>query len=180
MSSNDRKPTIKQESGRSEKSKQRSGQRWYNNTLWNTNQAAKFKGKTDKLEGFIYDVGVANQAHLFATTTKEVSEYAERNLMESQDIRLAIEKVQHVIFTLLTKRSATGCLDIAAVEIIYKTDLMGSSREKMLTGRTNPQCTQSYLANVPNQCVPRLKGISALTQSSRIQMWLLFFFSFET
>ena len=125
MLSNNRKPTIKQESGSSEKSKQRSGQHRYNNTRRNTNHVPKFKGKTNELEGFIYNVGVANQSHIFATTTKEVSKYAGHNLKESQDIRLAIEKVQDATFTLPTKRSARGGLDNAAVDIIYKTELDG-------------------------------------------------------
>ena len=70
-------------------------------------------------------MGVTNQAHLFRNTTKEVSEYAGHTLKESHDILLAIKKVEDVKYELPTNRAATGGLDNAAVEIIYKTELDG-------------------------------------------------------
>ena len=126
MASQDKKPVIKQESQSQDKSRrQGGGQRRNQGPRRAPNTSAKFKGKTEDLEGHIYNVGVSNQAHLFATTTKEISEYAGRNLKESQDIRLAIEKVEDVTFTIPTKHALGGGLDTTAVDIIYKTKLDG-------------------------------------------------------
>ena len=128
MTSQDKKPAIKQEGQNQDNSKSRrrgGAQRRGQSNRRATNATAKFKGKTEELEGHIYDAGVSNQAYLFASTTKEVSEYAGRKLKESQDIRLAIEKVEDVTFTIPSKRPTGGGLDTAAVEIIYKTELDG-------------------------------------------------------
>ena len=77
MSSSSKKPVIVKHEGRTDKNKQRRGRRFQNarrNTV-----SDKFKGKTEELEGHIYNVGVANQSQLFASTTKEIGEYAGRN-----------------------------------------------------------------------------------------------------
>ena len=57
----------------------------------NSTYKTKFKGKTAALEGFIYDIGVGNQAYLLIKTTKEIAEYTERIYKESLQIRKAIE-----------------------------------------------------------------------------------------
>ena len=46
----------------------------------------KFEGKTEELKGFIYDIGVENQADLFMKTTKEIAEYAGRHCKQGLDI----------------------------------------------------------------------------------------------
>ena len=55
-----------------------------------------FKGDTEGLEGHIYNVGVKNQAELFANTTKKIFSYSGRNYNESQDIRIALETIAEV------------------------------------------------------------------------------------
>ena len=56
-----------------------------------TQAQLKFKGKTKNLKGHVFDVGVTNQAQLFANTTKEIAEYTGRTTKESQDIQNGIE-----------------------------------------------------------------------------------------
>ena len=118
--SSNKKPTVKQE----EKPRRHGGARRYNNTRRPVT-ALKFKGKMDDLEGHVFNVGVANQSQLFENTTKEIAEYAGRSLKESQDIRLTIEKVEDITFTIPKKRPTTTDLDSEAVKIIYKTELDG-------------------------------------------------------
>ena len=65
----------------------------------------KFKGKTENLAGFIYDVGVGNQADLFMKTTIELAEYAERNCKDSLDIRSAIESLTEVSIAIPQERN---------------------------------------------------------------------------
>ena len=64
---------------------------------------SKNVGKTEELDGFMYDVGSNSQAQLFTDTTREIAEYAGRNLKESQDIRRAIENLVEMTFTLPTR-----------------------------------------------------------------------------
>ena len=80
-------------------------------------------GKTEGLEKHIYDISVSNQTQLFSNITKEISEYAGRTLKESQDIRLAIEKIEDVTFDVPTKRTVTTALDTNTINIIYKTEI---------------------------------------------------------
>ena len=90
MTNLEKKPSVKQE-GNHDKSKRRNGARRYK-IVQRAVTASEFKGKTNDLEGHIFDVGVANQSQLFATTIKEVAEYAGRTLKESQDICVAMKK----------------------------------------------------------------------------------------
>ena len=50
-----------------------------------------FKGRISKLENYIYDVGVQNQANMFTNTTKEVANYAGRHCKDPRDIWNALE-----------------------------------------------------------------------------------------
>ena len=40
----------------------------------------KFKGETEALQGYIYDVGINNQADHFTKTTKKIASFAGRTL----------------------------------------------------------------------------------------------------
>ena len=64
----------------------------------------KFKGKTEELKGFIYDIGVENQADLFMKTTKEIAEYAGRLCKQSLDIKTAIETLSEATIPIPTDR----------------------------------------------------------------------------
>ena len=123
MLNSEKKPVIKQENA-SNKSRRRGGNRHFQNAR-RTVTTAKFKGKTNDLDGHIFDVGVANQSQLFSTTTKEVVEYAGRTLKESQDNQVAIEKVEDVTFDIPKNWAISTELDEEVVNIIYKIDLDG-------------------------------------------------------
>ena len=83
----------------------------------------KFVGKTESLEKHIYDIGVTNQTHLFSNTTKEIAECAGQTLKESQDIQLAIKKIEDVTFQIPAKRTETTALNKDTVNMIYKTKI---------------------------------------------------------
>ena len=65
----DRKPIKQEKNGDKGKSSSGKQRRFYNRPT----ATAKFKGKTSDLEGHLYDVGVMNQAQIFANTTREVA-----------------------------------------------------------------------------------------------------------
>ena len=69
-------------------------------------QPAKFKGKTEALHSYIYDVGTSNQADLFTKTTKKIASYAGRTCKEPQDIRRSIEDIDDVDIPMPTKRTS--------------------------------------------------------------------------
>ena len=121
MTNLEKKLVVKQE-GNQDKSKRRGGARRYQNTQ-RAVTASKFKGKTDELEGHIFDVGVSNQSQLFANTTKEIAEHAGQLLKEFQDIRLMIEKVEDITFPIPKKQTITWDLNEEAISIIYKTKM---------------------------------------------------------
>ena len=75
------------------------------------------------LENHIYDIGVTNQTQLFSNTTKETAEYAGWILKESQDIRLAIEKIKDITFQISAKHAITSALDKDSTNMIYKTEI---------------------------------------------------------
>ena len=56
-------------------------------------------------------------------TPLKIAKYAGRTLKESQDIRLAIEKIEDVVFQMPTKRTVTTTLDTDTVNMIYKTKI---------------------------------------------------------
>ena len=57
-------------------------------------------GKTEDLNGFMFDVGSNSQAQLFTNTTREIAEYAGQTLKELQDIKQAIENLNKTSFKL--------------------------------------------------------------------------------
>ena len=72
---------------------------------------SKNDGKTEDLNGFMYDVGSNTQDQMFTDTTREISEYADWTLKESQDIRRAIENLTKTYFK-LTVKTNTGDMSI--------------------------------------------------------------------
>ena len=78
---------------------------------------AKFKGKTKDLKGCVYDVEVKNWAQLFVNTTKEIAEYAERKLKESQDIFNAIKKLTDISLDMPAKPTE---YDATTNNIVFK------------------------------------------------------------
>ena len=88
-----------------------------------TNNNAKFNGKTKALEGHVYNVGVPNQGHLFANTTKEISKYAGQKKILGHlpgDQEGGRSYLHH------SGKQVTGSsLDTTAVKIIYKNELDG-------------------------------------------------------
>ena len=121
MPSEDKKPKQEGQQGqqrRSNKYKRRGGnKRFYRRP--NTNNS-KTKGRTEELDGYIYDVGTNTQAQLFADTTREIAEYAGRTLKEAQDIRTAIEELEDTTLVKPTKETTGDPDEIAA---IYKIEL---------------------------------------------------------
>ena len=94
--SSDNKGTGKQKS--SDKPRRNQNQRNHQGTQAPQAQP-KFKGRTSKLENYIYDVGVQNQANMFTNTTKEVANYAGRHCKDPRDIWNALELLCKVFST---------------------------------------------------------------------------------
>ena len=106
MTTDDKKPIIKQEGAppvqQQQKRYRKRGNRHFYRKANNT-QNTKLKGKTEELDGFVYDVGSMSQAQIFVDTTREIAEYTGRTLKEAQDIRMAIEDLEEITLNRPTK-----------------------------------------------------------------------------
>ena len=69
------------------------------------NTPNKFKGKTDGLDGHIYNVNTTSQVELFTETTKKLASYAGRNCKEPQDICRTIKDIKEVTIPMPTIRA---------------------------------------------------------------------------
>ena len=91
--SSDNKGTGKQKSG----DKPRRNQNQLNHQGTQAPQAQpKIKGRTKKLENYIYDARVQNQANMFTNTTKEVANYAGCHCKDPRNIRNTLELLREV------------------------------------------------------------------------------------
>ena len=154
MTTEDKKPIIKQEGAppvqqQQKRYRKRGNRRFYRKA--NNTQNTKLKGKTEELDGFVYDVGSMSQAQLFADTTREIAEYAGRTLKEAQDIRMAIEDLEEITLNRPTKteqamtRKIQRFLKLSSIVI-----LRGSTH----IGKIKQQCIPSSWGNVQTQCEP--------------------------
>ena len=113
----------------------------------------KFEGKTEELKGHIYDIGVENQADLFAKTTKEIAEYAGRHCKQTLDIRTAIETLAEVGIPVPTDRGTSNTtfnllmlgkdLDI----YVKRVDLYNQNKAEMYS-KVIGQCTDALRAKL--------------------------------
>ena len=113
----------------------------------------KFEGKTPELKGHIYDIGVENQADLFARTTKEIAEYAGRHCKQSLDIRTAIETLAEVLIPVPADRGTSNTtfnslmlgkdLDI----YVKRVDVYNQNKAEMYS-KVIGQCTDALRAKL--------------------------------
>jgi hypothetical protein len=79
--------------GRGGGSKKQNGGNFKNKNKVNNSNKEKFKGKCDKLEGFIFDANKYNQADDYIKTVKEIAEYVGAHYEMGADVRQVVEAI---------------------------------------------------------------------------------------
>lgn len=145
-----RKIEVKKE-GEDKKTSKNKQPRYQTEPRRTTTLGQKFKGATEDLYGFIYDVGVFNQSDIFVMTTKKLANYAGRTCKEPQDIQIAIEDLKDTTFTLPTKQTR---IDSAIADILLSKDLDIFVKRKS----TYRQNKASMTAVALSQCSEAMKA----------------------